>query len=146
MKYSRSFHQITVSAWFPNILCMLGLINVGAKEVTASGLDWSCVHFDYFYLLCFHFLISFWYPHFLFIPMNPLAHNFSPHLFCLYLFCPSQCHFLSSLARPLCPGTMMHGSTLEKMSRSDACWSDLVVGSVGKSSQHRDPVEVSGIF
>jgi len=41
---------------------------------------------------------------------------------------------------------MMHGSTLEKMSRSDACWSDLVVGSVGKSSQHRDPVEVSGIF
>ena len=35
-------------------------------------------------------------------------------------------HFLSSLARPLCPGAIMLGSMLEKMSRSNACWSDLV--------------------
>jgi len=35
-------------------------------------------------------------------------------------------HFLSSLARPLCPDTIMLGSVSEKMSRSDARWSDLV--------------------
>jgi len=35
-------------------------------------------------------------------------------------------HFLSSLARPLCLGAIMLGSMSEKISRSNACWSDLV--------------------
>ena len=35
-------------------------------------------------------------------------------------------HFLSSLARPLCLGVIMLSSISEKMSRSDARWSDLI--------------------
>ena len=41
-------------------------------------LDWTHHHFVYFYItdkLCFYILIFFWYPYFLLLSMNPLAHN-----------------------------------------------------------------------
>ena len=65
-----------------------------------ADLDWVPNHFIYFYItdkLCFYFLISFWYPYFLLLSMNPLACNWElsppllPACHSKHLFCPFQC-------------------------------------------------------
>jgi len=56
-------------------------------------LDWSYNHFNYFYItdkLCFLSLISFWYLHYLFIPINPLACNWGLSLPFSLLVCYSK--------------------------------------------------------
>ena len=66
-----------------------------------KNLDQTYYYFIYFYItdkLHFYFLISFWYPHFLLLPTNPLAHNWElspPFLLACHskhLFCPFQRH------------------------------------------------------
>ena len=72
-------------------------------------LDWVPNHFIYFYItdkLYFYFIISFWYPHFFLLPINPLVHNWELSLPLLlachskHLFCPFQQQILGDAQDP----------------------------------------------
>jgi len=61
------------------IVSLLQYVKVNTLGILCEeDLDWTYHYFVYFYItdkLCFYILISFWYPHFLLLPMNPLACN-----------------------------------------------------------------------
>jgi len=82
------------------LVSLVWCIKVDTLETSyEEDLDWTHYHFIYFYItnkLHFYILVSFWYPHFLLFPTNPLACNWElspPFLFAChskYLFCPFQ--------------------------------------------------------
>jgi len=80
------------------IVSLLWYVKIGILETLyKADLDWSYNHFGYFYIidkLYFLSLISFWYLHYLFISINPLAYNWELLLSFSYLFVTVNTSFI----------------------------------------------------